>query len=73
MLPYCLLKIQKRSKSIRPIVSGNNSTTYLISQWLAEENKNITVKQKSLWIKNTLEFVKAINKSTRGQQNSSIL
>lgn len=57
----CLPEIHKPDKSVRPIVSDIYSPPYLISQWLAEEYKNLAVKKDTPSIKKTLEFVNAIH------------
>lgn len=61
---YCLPKIHKPGKSMRPIVSGINSPTYLLSKWLVDEFKNLPLNSDSFSVENSLEFINKIKDHT---------
>ena len=57
---YCLPKIHKPGKSVRPIVSAIDAPTSKLSKWLTSEFNNLPIQQPSFSVKNSLEFIKAI-------------
>lgn len=57
---YCLPKIHKPGKSMRPIVAAMGSPTYQLSKWLTNEFNALPVKQPSFSVKNSLEFINKI-------------
>ena len=59
---YCLPKIHKPGKSVRPIVSAINSPTQKISEWLTQKFKNLDFPSSS--ITNTSDLVNKIKNLT---------
>ena len=57
---YCLPKIHKPGKFVRPIVSAISAPTSRISKWLTNEFNNLPVKQPTFSVKNSLEFINKI-------------
>jgi hypothetical protein len=57
---YCLPKIHKPEKSVRPIVSAINAPTSKISKWLTNEFNNLPIKQSSFSVQNSLDFINRI-------------
>lgn len=57
---YCLPKIHKEGKSMRPIVSGIDSPTHLLAKFLVEEFTGLSQKCGRFSIKNNVEFVDKI-------------
>ncbi|KAJ8938129.1 hypothetical protein NQ318_004699 [Aromia moschata] len=54
---YCLPKIHKPGKSVRPIVSAIGSPTYNLSKWLTNEFENLPIAQTRFSVKNSSEFI----------------
>src|SRR5688572_9712254 len=57
---YCLPKIHKPGKTMRPIVSTIGPPTYKLAKWLSREFNNLTVKQSSFPVKNFREFISRV-------------
>lgn len=58
-LLYCLPKIHKEGKKLRPIVSSINSPTYKMAKWLVNEIRFLPpIKSRS--VKNIFDFVKKV-------------
>jgi hypothetical protein len=68
---YGLPKIHKEGKKMRPIVSGINAPTYLISKWLIKEFTKFK-KPDSKSVKNTYEFIKSMENGTIGQEEKMV-
>ena len=58
---YCLPKIHKPGKSVRPIVSAIGSPTCQLSKWLTSEFENLPIAQPSYSVINTNDFINQIN------------
>lgn len=60
-LLYCLPKIHKEGKKMRPIVSSINTPTYKMAKWLVNEMKLLPpIKSRS--VKNSFDFVTKVEK-----------
>lgn len=57
---YCLPKIHKEGKSMRPIVSCINSPTYLLSKYLSSSFSSLPNQQENFSVKNSYEFINKI-------------
>lgn len=57
---YCLPKIHKPGNSMRPIISGINSPTYLLSKWLFNQFKNFPVQPETFAVDNSIQFINKI-------------
>lgn len=57
---YCLPKIHKPGKSMRPIVSCINAPTYLLSKYLSKEFNNLPRQPENLAVKNSYEFIEKV-------------
>lgn len=58
---YCLPKIHKPGKSVRPIVSAIGSPTYHLSKWLTEEFENLPNAQPNFSVINSNDFINKVN------------
>ncbi|EFA11664.1 hypothetical protein TcasGA2_TC008528 [Tribolium castaneum] len=61
---YCLPKIHKPGKSVRPIVSAIDATTSKVSKWLTDEFNNLPLQRPSCSVKNSLEFINKVKDIT---------
>lgn len=69
---YCLPKIHKPGKSVRPIVSAIGSPTYNLSKWLTKEFENLPIAQPSYSVINSNDFIDRI-KNIQLQQGEILI
>lgn len=61
---YGLPKIHKPGNSMRPIVSAIGAPTYKLAKWLTEVFENLSERQPTLSVKNSLEFIDTVKNIT---------